>query len=90
VSYGSIRGDIQTDWKLKDGKLELKATIPVNTTATVYMPAADAASVLESGRTADKADGVKFLRMENGAAVFDVGSGSYFFASTKVAKKTGE
>ena len=57
-------------------------TIPVNTTATVYVPAKDAVGVTESGKPAAQANGVKFLRMENNAAVYEVGSGTYRFQST--------
>ena len=59
----------------------MEVTIPPNTTATVHIPAKDAASVTESGKPADKAEGVKFLRMENNAAVYAVGSGVYRFQS---------
>ena len=62
-------------------KLTMEVTIPANTTATVYVPAKDAAVVTESGKPADKAEGVKFLRMENNAAVYAVGSGVYRFQS---------
>ena len=41
----------------------------------------DAASVTESGKPASEAKGVKFLRMENNAVVYAVGSGSYQFQS---------
>jgi alpha-L-rhamnosidase len=51
----------------------------VNTTATVYVPAVDQAGITESGKPAAQAEGVKFLRMEKGAAVYEVGSGSYVF-----------
>jgi len=57
----------------------MNVTIPINTTATVYVPARDAAGVTEAGRPAAKADCVNFLRMENGAAVYEVGSGHYRF-----------
>ena len=57
-------------------------TIAANTTATVFVPAKDVASVTESGRPANFAEGVKFLRMENNAAVYAVGSGTYQFQST--------
>jgi alpha-L-rhamnosidase len=60
----------------------MDVTIPGNTTATVFVPAKDAAAVTESGKPADKADGVKFLRMENNVAVYAVGSGTYQFQST--------
>jgi hypothetical protein len=56
--------------------------IPANTTATVFVPARDAASVTEGGRPADQAEGVRLLRVDGGAAVFAVGSGAYRFAST--------
>jgi alpha-L-rhamnosidase len=80
----SIRGPIASAWKLKDGALTLEVTIPANTTATVYVPAAVAASVTESGKPAATAEGVQFLRAEPGAAVFEIGSGSYTFSSTQV------
>ena len=67
--------------KTADRNLKLDITITVNTTATVYVPAKDAASVTEGGKALDKSVGIKFLRMENNAAVFEVGSGSYQFFS---------
>ena len=53
--------------------------MPVGTTATVSVPAADLSSVTESGVRAVDAPGVSFLRMEDGYAVFEVGSGKYRF-----------
>ncbi len=38
TAYRSIRGNIESDWKVADGKLRLNVTIPPNTTATVIMP----------------------------------------------------
>jgi alpha-L-rhamnosidase len=66
----------------------MEVTIPPNTLATVYVPAKDAAGVTESGIPAAKTEGVMFLRMENGAAVYAVGSGTYQFQSplTNTAK----
>jgi len=63
------------------GNLKLDITIPINTTATVYVLAKDAAGVTESGKPAAQAAGVKFLRMENNAAVYELGSGTYQFQS---------
>ena len=57
----------------------MAVTIPPNTTATVFVPAKDAAAVTEGGMTMDKVEGVKFLRMENNVAVYAVGSGAYHF-----------
>ncbi len=80
-SYNSVHGKIVSNWKLDGQKLTMAVTIPINTTASVYVPTKDEASVTESGKTINKADGVKLLRMENGAAVYEVGSGVYRFGS---------
>jgi alpha-L-rhamnosidase len=82
-SYDSIHGMIISSWRLDGDRLSLDVTIPANTTATVYVPARDAASLMESGRPASKATGVRFLRSEGGAAVYEVGSGIYHFTSRR-------
>ena len=82
--YDSIHGRIVTSWEHKDGTFRLEVTIPANTSATVFIPAKDAASVTEGGKSAGQAEGVKFLRLEDGAAVFTVGSGTYHFASQPI------
>jgi alpha-L-rhamnosidase len=80
-SYDSIHGKIVSNWKRDGDKLAMEVTIPINTTATVYVPAKDAAGVTESGKPAAQEAGVKFLRMENGTSVYEVGSGCYQFVS---------
>jgi alpha-L-rhamnosidase len=80
--YGSIHGKIVSNWKREGDQLTMEVTIPANTSATVHVPAKDAAAVTEGGNTIDKVKGVKFLRMENNAAVYAVGSGTYQFQST--------
>jgi alpha-L-rhamnosidase len=80
--YESIHGRIVSNWKREAGKLTMDVTIPVNTTATVYVPAKAAEGVAENGKPTDKVEGVKFLRMQDSAAVHAVGSGTYRFQST--------
>ena len=90
-SYDSIHGRIVSNWKRESARLTMEVTIPINTSATVYVPVAskpgehgpakDAAGVTESGKPAAKSNGVRFLRMEDGAAVYDVRSGRYTFCS---------
>jgi alpha-L-rhamnosidase len=81
ASYDSARGRILSDWKLKDGKFQLTVEVPANTTATVWLPACDAAAVKESGKPVEKAAAVKFLRVEAGRPVYEVGSGTYHFTT---------
>ncbi|HTE19919.1 MAG TPA: glycoside hydrolase family 78 protein, partial [Armatimonadota bacterium] len=79
--YDSIHGRIESGWKLENGRFNLNVTIPANTTAIVYVPATDAAVVTEGGKPAGRAVSVRFLRTENGSAVFEVGSGTYRFSA---------
>jgi len=82
AEYNSIHGKIVSGWKLEKGNLLMDITIPANTSAFVYVPAEDISQVTESGKPVKDSEGVKFLRMEKGAAVFKVDSGSYIFEST--------
>jgi len=83
--YDSIHGRIVSSWRVDEASLTLDITVPANTTATVYVPTTDAAMVSEGGKPAERAEGVEFLRMEEGAAVYRVGSGRYRF----VVRNTG-
>ena len=79
--HDSLYGRIESNWKRDGQKVTLEVTIPANTTATVHVPARDAAAVTEGGNTIDMVEGVKFLRMENNAAVYEVDSGIYRFSA---------
>ena len=78
--YDCIHGRIVSEWTLKDGRFELETTIPANTTATVFLPAASADQITEGGQPLAQAAGVQFLRMEAGRAVLAIASGTYAFA----------
>ena len=80
--YDSIQGRIGSDWKIENKTFHWNITVPANTTATVYVPTKDAAAVTESGKAAAEAEGVKFLRMENDRAVYQVAAGTYQFSSS--------
>jgi alpha-L-rhamnosidase len=81
VSYRSIHGEIASEWKRDGERLALNISIPANTTATVFVPAPDPKSVMESGKPAANAPGVEFLRMEGNAAIYEIGSGTYQFTA---------
>jgi alpha-L-rhamnosidase len=79
ASYDSVRGCIVSDWKVKDGRFDLTITIPANTTASVWLPTSNLADILESGKPAIKAEGVKDFSVEAARVVLEVGSGTYHF-----------
>lgn len=82
AEYGSIHGKIVSQWKRDGDRFELNVTIPANTTATVFLPAKDAASITESGKPLSAIEGVKALRMEGDRALLTVESGTYRFAAS--------
>ena len=81
-AYDSVRGRISSSWKIEDNQFVLETLIPPNTTATVHVPSTD--DVSEGGRPVDEADGVEFLRAEEGETVLAVGSGRYEFVGKVV------
>jgi alpha-L-rhamnosidase len=83
ASHRSPYGLIASDWQKLNGVFRWNITVPANTTATVLVPAKSAESVNESGKPAVRAQGVQFLRAEQGRAVFKVGSGQYSFQSSE-------
>jgi len=74
-------GEIRSAWKRGSGGkgLTLDVSIPVNTTATVHLPASAAANITEGGKALDAA-GLKVASAANGKVAVEVGSGKYSFA----------
>lgn len=83
VGYQSIRGPIESHWKQEGDKLLLDVTIPANSTATVYVPTANATAITESGKPLAEAEGVKLLHTDADHAVLSVASGVYHFVSPR-------
>jgi alpha-L-rhamnosidase len=81
ASYSSPYGIITSHWKKEKEVLTWSVRIPSNTTALVYVPAATADEVKEGRDAAVKSEGVRYVKMENGCAVFEVGSGYYSFSA---------
>jgi len=77
--YDSPYGRIVSNWKRDGDQLTLELTIPVNTTARVFIPTKDSGSITESGKAADQSKAIKFLRKEGKTAVYEIGSGHYEF-----------
>jgi alpha-L-rhamnosidase len=79
----SIRGPIGCDWKLTGRHFEMDVTIPANTAADVYVPAAKADDVLLNGDVAALSDSVSIGEFKDGCVVFRVGGGHYRFETGK-------
>jgi alpha-L-rhamnosidase len=81
--YDSAYGRIVSAWTLEGAALVMDVAVPPNSSATVYVPAADQGAVTVAGEPAAKVTGVQFLRMEAGAAVYAVQSGRYSFRAKR-------
>ena len=79
ASFKSPSGQIVSEWKKEGNRFELKIEVPVNSTATVYLPTTNTASITESGNPIQSVKEIKFEKTEKGQSVYQVGSGVYNF-----------
>ena len=80
-SYHSIHGRIESNWRVEKNNFHLQIRIPLNTTATVHLPALSTERVTECGRPLDKSEGVQFKKFEDDVVIVEVESGYYEFLS---------
>ncbi len=77
--HNSVYGKIMSAWKRDENSFKLDITVPVNSTAIVYLPAENDSEIKEGGTVISDVKDVEFVKIENGNAVFTVGSGNYSF-----------
>jgi alpha-L-rhamnosidase len=77
--YDSVHGRVESAWRVANGQLAWEVAVPPNVTATVFVPTSEPASAAEGGRPAAEAPGLRRIREERGAAVYEAGSGRYRF-----------
>ena len=80
-SMQTAHGLVTTSWTRDDQTFTLDCTIPMNATATVILPTANASAVTEGGKPLAQAKDIvaKTDGVSEGEAAFSVGSGSYHF-----------
>jgi alpha-L-rhamnosidase len=79
--YDSPYGRIESAWRLEEGKLNYAATVPANTSATLYLPVQGPEQLRVNGKAlADSAD-AHLVRLDRGGVVLELGSGQYEFSS---------
>ena len=75
--YDTVYGRVESSWNKSDKEYTYQATIPANTTATLYLPVTDPSKVIENGIKIEKAEGVKLVGYEAGKAIYELTSGTY-------------
>jgi alpha-L-rhamnosidase len=81
VSYSNNTpyGEGGITWRNEADAFVMEIKVPVSSHASVYVPAGDPSLITEGGTSAQEAEGVTFREMQEGYALFEVGSGSYKF-----------
>ena len=79
ATFNSIMGKIVSSWRMTNEGITYEFTIPANTSALLSIPTMNPYAVLEGNVSATEAEGVQFVKYENGFAVFDLTSGKYQF-----------
>jgi alpha-L-rhamnosidase len=80
ASLQTYYGKLSSGWKVEADKILLDVNIPVNTTATIYVPATGANAITESGKALTAMNEIKVVGTEGEYVVLELGSGNYHFA----------
>ena len=83
ATYQTYYGTLSNAWKVENDMITMDVEIPANTTATVFVPSANAASVTEGGKGISGVAGIKIGEPEEGYIPLQVGSGKYHFVVNK-------
>jgi len=83
-------GPVASSWKSSGDRLTMDVDVPVGSTATVRIPAANVLAVTEGGRSVADVKGVHEVSYADGHVVVEVGSGSYAFVSERQAGLVGD
>ncbi|HEY3235034.1 MAG TPA: family 78 glycoside hydrolase catalytic domain [Polyangiaceae bacterium] len=67
----TVRGRVASEWRRDGDELKLELCVPANSTASVYVPAPASNRV--------DADGARWVGVEPGRQIYEIGSGSYTF-----------
>ncbi len=79
ASFESSYGTIASGWERKDGKIIVKVKIPVNTTATIILPASGQSKVAESGKALTLNTYLTDIKYSDNQLTMQAGSGDYIF-----------
>lgn len=75
----TIYGKAGIRWEKNADTFTMRVTVPVGTTASVFVPATDEKLVKEGKKGASSSEGVTFKQMQGEYAVYEVVSGQYSF-----------
>ncbi len=74
-------GKLSIHWKIADGKFIMDIEIPVNTSASIYIPAGSAENITENEKMLSQQKEITVSGKGNGYVVLQTGSGTYHFST---------
>lgn len=77
--HHSMFGIVESFWKIENGYFTLEVIIPANTQATVVLPSAQVAQVLESAKPLKIGNGIINYSQESESVRLELGSGTFNF-----------
>ena len=80
-SYQCPYGMISSSWTREGDRLSWEVSVPPNTRATAFVPTEPGSLVLEGGKPASEAPGVRYLGEEGRFGLYELQPGSYQFTS---------
>ncbi|MBC6491844.1 family 78 glycoside hydrolase catalytic domain [Flavihumibacter stibioxidans] len=83
ASLKTYYGLVKSGWKLEGNKLLMNLTIPVNTRATVYIPAEQADSIRENGVLISGVKDIKLAGRNGDYIQLELGAGEYHFSADR-------
>jgi alpha-L-rhamnosidase len=82
ASYVSPYGPISSKWTVEGKTFTWDISVPVNSTATICVPAGQQGDVFENGKPVSASTDCKVVGMKNGKLIVEIPSGHYRFSSS--------
>jgi len=83
ASLQTYYGQVSSGWKVESNSTIMDVEIPANTTATIFVPAANVKAITESGDALVSANNIQVSGNDKGYIVLKAGSGKYHFEIKK-------
>ena len=83
ASLDTYYGNVASHWKIENGKVSYKCTVPVNTTAEIHFPV-KMADILEGRKPISRSKDIRVEETGDNTTKLLVGSGSFDFTINKV------
>lgn len=81
ASYAALRGWMECDWRLDNGRFLLALEVPPGSGATIRLPCRVPAGIIESGGPLGGSPGISLTGIDGDRAILEAGPGRYFLES---------